>query len=96
MNPEYYRVRVDEMRLIVIIADHERVRTIGDALRKVGCSEGGPSAWICGIHVPIDDLAAAVGELLQGEVIYLAAHGSERLDLGILVAPKTEGGIIVG
>ncbi|QAY75617.1 hypothetical protein [Sphingosinicella sp. BN140058] len=95
MNPEFFRVRMDQRRLIVVIADQQRAGRIGDSLRDVGCSEAGPCAWVCGIDVSMESLSGAVGELLSGEVVYLAAQGAERLDLGLFVAPNTEGGIIV-
>lgn len=36
-----------------------------------------------------------LASLAKVEVVYLVANGSERIDVGFLVAPKIGGGIIV-
>jgi len=96
MIPEHYRLRIDDKRTIVAVAGEATLRRIAVGLRELGASQIGTSAWCCDADLPITDLAAAVGELLDGEVVYLAAHGMDRLDFGFLVAPNTDGGITVG
>ena len=96
MNPEYFRVRLDGRRLIVAVMSPDRVREIDERLRALGCSQAGPAAWHCDDNVGYETLAAAVGELAPSEIIYLASHGSARMEVAFLVAPNTEGGIIAG
>ncbi len=95
MNPEHFRLRFDGKTLIIAVATDDRLHEIGERLRRIDCSEVGPAAWMCGNEVATETLAAAVGELAPSEVIYLASDGRERMEIGFLVAPNTEGGIIV-
>ncbi|HEV2866699.1 MAG TPA: hypothetical protein VGX37_09300 [Allosphingosinicella sp.] len=95
MKPEHFRVRLDGRRLIVAVMSSDRVREIDERLRSLGCSEAGPAAWHCDDKVGYETLAATVGELAPAEIIYLASHGSERMEVAFLAAPNTDGGIIV-
>ena len=91
MNPEHYKVRIDGRRVVVAVAREDTIRRISTNLVALGASPVGPGAWVCDINIPTIDLASAVGELADGEVVYLSTNG----DFGFLVAPKTDGGIIV-
>lgn len=95
MNPEHFRVRLDGRRLIVAVTSPDRVREIDERLRRLGYAEAGPAAWHCEDKISYETLAAAVGELEPSEIIYLASHGSERMEVAFLAAPSAEGGIIV-
>lgn len=91
MNPEIYRVRIDGRRVVVAVAGENTVRRISANLSALGASQVGPGAWICDVDITTIELASAVGELADGEVVYLSTNG----DLGFLAAPKDDGGIIV-
>lgn len=95
MNPDHFGVRVEAQRLVVAIAGIAKLGEIAEGLRQTGALPLGPSAWLCRTDIPVEDLARAVGELSQDEVVYLAAQGGERLDLRVFAAPNTEGGIRV-
>lgn len=95
MTPEHYRVRIEGQRILIAIVGDATLARIQINLHEVGARVVGPSAWLCDEDLPIDRLSEAVGELGRDEVIYLAASGAERIEFGFLVAPKSDGGIIV-
>lgn len=96
MNPEHYRVRIEGKRTIFAAVSQNKLSEIDLRLSALGASSVGPSAWLCDIGISVEQIALAVGELADGDVIYLAAQGEDRIDFGFLVAPKIEGGIVVG
>lgn len=96
MTLEHYKVRLDGKRLIVAVVEPETLTRIEKRLLEVGCHVAGPTAWWCEIEVKPDLLASAVGELAEGEVVYLASDGEDRAQFGFIVAPNTESGIAIG
>lgn len=95
MTPEHYRVRIEGQRVLIAVVGDEVLARIHANLLEVGARAVGPSAWLCDGDVSVQRLSEAIGELGEGEVVYLAANGAERIEFGFLVAPKIDGGIIV-
>lgn len=95
MALDHFKVRLDGKRLIVAVVDPQTLTRIEKTLLEAGCHVVGPAAWSCELEVNPDLLASAIGELAEGEVVYLASDGEDRAEFGLIVAPNTEGGIII-
>jgi hypothetical protein len=95
MNPEHFKIRIEGHRVLIAVAGDDALARIEVSMQEVGGRPVGPSAWLCDESVSVQRLSEAVGELGENEVIYLAGAGAERIEFGLLVAPRTEGGIII-
>ena len=97
MTPEIFQLAMPG-RFFVFVATQktERLNACGEALRGLGGIAVGPQAFSL-----VKDITArkairdAVGELEEGECVYVIAAGGEGFEIHLIVASQTEGGITV-
>ena len=88
----------DAQSVFVFVATQktERLNACGEALRGLGGLAVGPQAFSL-----VKDITAreairdAVGDLEEGECVYVIAAGGKGFEIHLIVASQTEGGITV-
>jgi len=97
MTPEIFQLAMPG-RFFVFVATQktERLNACGEALRGLGGIAVGPQAFSLAKDITSREaIRDALGDLEQGECVYVISAGGEGLENHLIVASRTEGGITV-
>ena len=61
----------------------------------LGAKTVGPSAWHIDSRIQIEQIMAAIGELADGEIIYILGTENDGAKCSLLIAPRSGGEIRV-
>lgn len=97
MKPDIYDIAVPNKALLFVVsATAERMAAISKALQQIGAMEVGPQMFVVSSASDIAEQARnAVGEIFDGESIYVVRQNGGQLSHQVIVRPRTEGGIVV-
>jgi hypothetical protein len=97
MPPEIFQLAMPG-RFFVFVATQntERLNAFGEALQGLGGIAVGPQAFsLVKDSASQEAIRDTLGDLKEGECVYLISAGREGLENHLIVAPRIEGGITV-
>lgn len=96
MDAEIFNIAMPDKALIFLVSqDGERASGFGKALNQIGAMEVGPQMFIIAITKDVAELVRdAVGELVEGESIYVVRPNGDQISHQVIVRPRSEGGIV--
>lgn len=97
MGAEIFNIAMPDKALIFIVSkDGQRISAFGRALHQMGAMEVGPQMFVIGVANDLAEMVRdAVGELLDGESVYVLRPNSDQISQQVIVRPRTDGGIVV-